>query len=190
MVLRESRVCERKFVLSTSSVAAREKSGLFKRSPHKPARALTVLSRQLRKAGSTQFRKLRRAQNLSSSLNTSGMQSAAFQVNLFHAIDCDNHEKARPLDPDGCCSKVNARSVNSHDPKNPCLALRGPRRKILFACATVAKHFRHIHTPRRKRLERGRTSSPEYNREKLQTGSALQHAGSGIEKIAYTLSAR
>jgi hypothetical protein len=36
MIEREARVCERKLVLSTSSVVAREKSGLFKRNPHKP----------------------------------------------------------------------------------------------------------------------------------------------------------
>jgi hypothetical protein len=55
------------------------------------------------------------------------MQSASFPVKLIPRVDCNNHYRRGHFDPDGCCSKVNARSVNSHDPKNPCLVpLRGP----------------------------------------------------------------
>jgi hypothetical protein len=86
MIERESRGRERKLVLSSSSVATREKSGLFKRSPHKPTRAFADLNSQLRKTGSTLVEKnYGRAQNLSSNLNSSGMQTAAFPVNLCHA---------------------------------------------------------------------------------------------------------
>jgi hypothetical protein len=85
MIERESRVCERKLVLSTSSVVAREKSGLFKGIPTNRPCACRPEAVNCGKQGARNLEKLRRAQNLSSSLNTSGMQSAAFPVNLFHA---------------------------------------------------------------------------------------------------------
>jgi hypothetical protein len=79
------------------------------------------------------------------------MQSAAFPGQPIPRVDCNNHEKARPPDPDGCCSNVNTRSVNSHDPKNLCLAsLQGGRDgKFRLLVLRLSNAIERIHTPRR-----------------------------------------
>ena len=60
----------------------------------------------------------------------------------------------RPHGPDGCRSKVNVRSANPRDPKNPRLARSRAHRETSVCLCHVYQTLRRIHTPRRNEWSR------------------------------------